>query len=97
MTMKQYICILACSLCITAHGSAKQETCTVTVLDKNANPVAGAEVAVYETVYAYMQGQVRLNLLGQIQKTKHDGTLSVSWGENKNDIIILLIKVHCNE
>lgn len=52
---------------------AKEITCTGKVVDSKARPLAGAEVAAYETFYIYSSGQEYTRILGQIKKTDVNG------------------------
>lgn len=69
------ICILAC--CFFSVAALGQQTKPLTligrVVDSNAQPVAGAEVAVYEELYDYSSSQDYAKLLDRIKRTDTHG------------------------
>ena len=71
--MKQCIGILVCFLCIAALAPAKQVTCTVKVVDSNAKPVAGGEVAICEKFYDFQTSQEYSKQLTSNLRTNADG------------------------
>lgn len=85
----QWIGLVIVLLGLSSVAWAERITCSVTVVDASAQPVAGAEVAVYECDYAYMQGQLRVNLLGPVRRTDRNGRLTVEWEETGNEVVIL--------
>lgn len=74
----QKMCALILSLALTVVAlgqQAKPHTCTVKVVDSNAQPVAGAEVICYEVFYDYERGQRRWEIVGRA-KTGEEGRFS---------------------
>lgn len=67
------IWLLLWFLCISAHASAKHVTCVVNVVNANAQPVAGAEVAIYEEFRDYCGRKDYAKLLGKIKHTDANG------------------------
>lgn len=62
-------------LSVTVSGQqSKPLTVIGKVVDSNARPVEGAEVALYEKLYDYSLGQAYAQLLGQIKRTDAHGS-----------------------
>jgi len=58
---------------LSTARETKEITCTGKVVDSNARPLAGAEVAAYERFYNYSSGQEYTKILGQVKKTDVNG------------------------
>ncbi|MHC4752914.1 MAG: hypothetical protein ACYTFW_23965, partial [Planctomycetota bacterium] len=87
---KQRIAVLCFGILVSFinHSTAqetKEITCTVKVVDLNAQPVLGAEVVAYEYIWDSSVGQIRLELLGK-GKTDADGLVVMNVNvANKRD------------
>jgi protocatechuate 3,4-dioxygenase beta subunit len=71
--VKRKICVWIWFLCILTYDAAGQLTCAVKVMDSKAEPVVGAEVAVYEEFYDYSGGEDYAKVLDKIKKTDANG------------------------
>jgi len=86
------ILCLVLPLSIINHSIAqetKQITCTGKIVDSNAQPLAGAEVAAYEKFY-YSSGQEYTKILGQVKKTDVNGyfVLNADISSQRNVVIV---------
>ena len=75
---------------LSTAQEVKKITLTGRVIDSNARPLAGAEVAAYEKFYNYSNGQEYTKVLGQIKKTDANGyfVLNADISSQRNVFIV---------
>ena len=84
--------IAVCLFWAAAFGAEGKRDYAIRVVDANARPVVGAEVAVYREVWGYGGRQGDLEMQGQISKTGDDGVLQTKLGGKWGNYIIFARK-----
>ncbi len=84
--------VLILCLCVATTTLADQETeqitCKGEVVDSKAEPVTGAEVVVFEVVWDYQRGQIRMNSLGRT-KTDAVGGFRMNISPAERDMLVV--------